>query len=319
MMSSGQGRLGLWASSTPEKLPWTGLEGDMRRGVLLLLAASLALVAACTPRTGSSGGVGRAPEGTSLRRIQDRGKMVIGVKYDVPTFGYLNPRTNELEGFDVEIGKAIAKEVLGSESAADFTRANSADRIPFLNTGQADLILSTMTANEERAQQIDFTDAYYIAGQSLLVKKDSTISGIKDVGGKTVCSASGSTSEKNIREKAPQAQIVLFGTYSECVQAMDTSRADAVTTDDIILLGYVKESPDRYKVVGGQFTIEPYAGGVAKNNPELLNAVNDAIKKIKSSGEWKKIYEKNLPGVPVPSNPPPVAWQDVYKMQPTGA
>ncbi len=291
----------------------------MRRGVLFLLAASLVVLSACTPRTGSSGGVARAPDGTSLRRIQDRGKMMIGVKYDIPTFGYLNPRTNQLEGFDVDLGKAIVRVILGSESAADFTRANSADRIPFLNTGQADLILSTMTANEERAQQIDFTDSYYVAGQSLLVKKEATISGLKDVGSKTVCSISGSTSEKNIREKAPQAQVVLFGTYSECVQAMDTGRADAVTTDDIILLGYVKDGPDRYKVVGGQFTIEPYAGGVAKNNPELLKAINDAIKELKSSGEWRKIYEKNLPGVPVPHDPPPVAWQDVYKMQPAGA
>jgi len=71
--------------------------------------------------------------------------------------------------------------------------------------------------------------------------------------------------------------------------------------------------------VGGQFTIEPYAGGIAKHNPELLSSVNEAVKKIKSSGEWKRIYERNLPGVPIPSSPPPVAWQDVYKMQPSGA
>jgi aspartate/glutamate/glutamine transport system substrate-binding protein len=291
----------------------------MRRAFLFFAVAILAILPACAQRTASSGGVPRAAEGTSLRRIQDNGKLVIGVKYDVPTFGYLNPRNNTLEGFDVDLGKAIAREVLGSESAADFKQAVSADRIPFLNAGQVDLVLSTMTANEERAQQIDFTDAYYVAGQSLLVKKDSTINGIRDLGGKTVCSVTGSTSEKNIREKAPTAQVVLFGTYSECVQAMDSGRAEAVTTDDIILLGYVKDAPDRYKVVGGQFTIEPYAGGVAKNNAELLGAVNGAIQKLKASGEWKRIYEKNLSGVAVPSNPPPVAWQEVYRMQPAGA
>lgn len=294
----------------------------MRRGVLLLLAASLALLLACTPRTGSSDGIPKAAEGTSLRKIQDRGKLTVGVKFDVPTFGYLNPRNNnQLEGFDVDLGRAIAREILGSESAVDFVQAASADRIPFLNTGQVDLILSTMTANEDRAQQIDFTDAYYVAGQSLLVKKDSTIGGIRDLGSKTVCSVSGSTSEKNIREKAPQAQVVLFGTYSECLPAVDTERADALSTDDSILLGFVFQSPDKYKMVGGQFTVEPYAGGIAKNNPELLSAVNDAIRKIKSSGEWKQLYEKNLTkatGVPVPKDPPPVAWRDVYAMQPSG-
>jgi putative glutamine transport system substrate-binding protein len=278
------------------------------------------LFTACTPQTGApQAGVAQAPQGTSLRTIQDRGKIIIGVKYDVPTFGYLNPRNNQLEGFDVDIGRAIAREVLGNESTAEFTQAKSADRIPFLNTGQVDLILSTMTANEERAQQIDFTDTYYVAGQSLLVKKDSSIGGIRDLGNRAVCSVTGSPSEKQIREKAPQAQVILFGTYSECVQAMDSGRAEAVTTDDSTLLGFVYTAPDRYKLVGGLFTIEPYAGGVAKNNPELLNAINAALKKVKASGEWKRLHEKNLIGVQVPREAPPVDWREVYRMQPSRA
>jgi putative glutamine transport system substrate-binding protein len=291
----------------------------MDRRVLILAVSAFLALTACAPaaRTGQAEGVPPAPAGTLLRKIQDRGKIVIGVKYDVPTFGFLNPRANQLEGFDVDLGKAIAREVLGSEAKADFTQARSADRIPFLNSGQVDLILSTMTANEERAREIDFTEAYYIAGQSLLVRKDSSLTGIGDVGGKAVCSVSGSTSEKNIRERAPQAQVILFGTYSECVQGLDTRRVEAVTTDDIILLGFVKESPDRYKVVGGQFTVEPYAGGVARGNPELLVAVNEALRKIKASGEWKRIYEKNLPGVAAPKDPPPADWREVYKMQPS--
>jgi putative glutamine transport system substrate-binding protein len=289
-----------------------------REFLILVIAATLAF-SACAPPTGAgtTSGVSPAPAGTLLRKVQDRGKIIIGVKYDVPTFGYLDPRSNQLQGFDVDLGKAIAREVLGDEKKVEFTQARSADRIPFLNSGQVDLVLSTMTANEERAREIDFTEAYYVAGQSLLVRKDATITGIRDLAGKNVCSVSGSTSEKNIREKVPQAEVILFGTYSECVQALDTRRTEAVTTDDIILLGFAKESPDKYKVVGGQFTIEPYAGGAAKGNPELLAAVDGAIRRIKASGEWKRIYEKNLPGVPVPE-PPPADWREVYRMQPTG-
>ncbi len=299
------------------------MRAAIRRPRLRLVVLLVALViSACAPQTGAggasqAGGTASAPAGSLLRKVQDRGKMIIGVKYDVPTFGYLDPRTNQLQGFDVDLGKAIAREVLGSESKAEFTQARSADRIPFLNSGQVDLVLSTMTANEERAREIDFTETYYVAGQSLLVRRDSTINGIRDLAGKSVCSVSGSTSEKNLREKAPDAQVMLFGTYSECVQSLDTRRSEAVTTDDIILLGYVKDAPDRYKVVGGQFTIEPYAGGVAKNNPELLAAVNAAIRSIKASGEWKRIYEKHLTGVAVPE-PPPADWREVYRMQPSG-
>jgi len=292
-----------------------------RLGILVL--AFMLITSACAPQSGASGTGGQlngavpAPSGSLLRKVQDRGKIIIGVKYDIPTFGYLDPRSNQLQGFDVDLGKAIAREMLGNESKAEFTQARSADRIPFLNSGQVDLVLSTMTANEERAREIEFTETYYIAGQSLLVARDSSITGIRDLAGKNVCSVSGSTSEKNLREKAPQAQVMLFGTYSECVQSLDTRRSDAVTTDDIILLGFAKDAPERYKVVGGQFTIEPYAGGVARNNTEFLAAVNAAIRSIKASGEWKRIYEKNLPGVAVPE-PPPADWREVYRMQPSG-
>lgn len=266
--------------------------------------------------TTSGSTIPQAPAGSALRKIQDRGKLIVGVKYDVPTFGYLNPTTNQLEGFDVDLARAVARELFGSETAIEFKQAVSKDRIPFLQNDQVDLIASTMTANEERAKEIDFSDTYYVAGQSLLVPKNSDITGIKDLGGKTVATVKGSTSEQNIRQKAPTTNVVLFDSYSEAVQTMDTGRAQAVTTDDIILLGYVKQAPDKYKVVGGQFTKEPYAIGIKKGNTDVVNAVNTVLRKLISSGEWAKIYAKNLPGIQVPA-PPPQDWREVYKQQPS--
>ena len=263
------------------------------------------------PKTAGGGPLPQAAAGTALRKVQDRGKIIVGVKYDVPTFGYLNPITNKLEGFDVDLAKGIAKYIFGKEDAIEFQQAVSANRIPFLQNDTVDLIASTMTANAERAQQIDFTRTYYVAGQALLVPANSAITGVKDLGGKTVCSVQGSTSEKNVREKAPQGtNIVLFQTYSECVQAMDAGRADAVTTDDNILLGFVKQSPNKYKVPDERFTIEPYAMGVKKGNKELLDAVNAALEGMIKDGTWAKLYAANLPGAKVP-NPPPTNWQDV--------
>jgi putative glutamine transport system substrate-binding protein len=274
----------------------------------------LLLVTACG---GASASAADDPSRSLLNTIRGRGALIVGVKYDLPTFGYLNPRTSELEGFDVDLGKAIARQLLGSESAVVFKQARSADRIGFLNSGQVDLVLSTMTATEDRAKQIDFTRTYYVAGQSLLVRIDSTIASANDLEGKTVCSVAGSTSEAAIRKKAPAAQVVLFASYSECLQAIDTGRADVLTTDDVILLGFVKTSPNRYKVVGGQLTVEPYAGGVARNDPVFLSALDEAIAEIERSGEWMRIYQKNLPGIPPPSSLPPADWRDVYKLQPS--
>ena len=252
----------------------------------------------------------KAPEGTLLRKVQDRGKIVAGVKYDIPTFGYLNPLTNKLEGFDIDIVKAVAEHIFGDPEAVEFKEAISRNRIPFLTDGVVDIVASTMTITEERTKEIDFADTYFVAGQSILVPKNSAVAGVNDLGGKRVATVKGSTSEVNVRAKAPQADVILFDTYSEAVAAMDANRADGVTTDDIILYGFVKQSPDKYKVVGGQFTVEPYGIGVAKNNTELLQAVNDALRTQVQMGGWAKIYEKHLPGSKAPS-PPPRDWRQV--------
>ncbi len=292
-----------------------------RSFALAVVAAGSLVVTACAPSAPSAPaggpaapaatkGIAKAPAGTLLRKIQDRGKIIAGVKYDVPTFGYLNPVTNKLEGFDVDMVKGIANYIFGDPEAVEWKQAVSKDRLPFLKEGVTDIIASTMTITEDRTKEIDFADTYYAAGQALLVPANSTITGIKDLGGKKVATAKGSTSEENIRKKAPTAEVILFDTYSEAVQAMDTNRADAVTTDDIILYGYVKQTPNKYKVVGGQFTVEPYGIGVAKGNPELLAAVNEAVRKMIAGGDWAKIYEKNLPGSKAPS-PPPADWRKV--------
>ena len=273
--------------------------------------ATTATVADVTPTVGGTGVV----TDVSLSAIKERGRLVVGVKYDVPTFGYLNPTTNVVEGFDVELGKAVAERIFGSPDAIEFKEAISRNRIPYLNDGVVDVIFSTMTANEERAGQIDFSDCYYVAGQSLLVPVDSDITNIGDLAGKTVGTVQGSTSEKNIKEKAPQATVELFGTYSEAVQAMDSGRVQAVTTDDIILYGFARQNPDRFKVVGGQFTQEPYAAGVKKGNTELLNEVDAAIRDLKQSGEWLNLFHQ---WVSESDNPPvpPQDWREVY-LQPT--
>jgi putative glutamine transport system substrate-binding protein len=248
---------------------------------------------------------------SSLAAIKQRGKLIAGVKYDVPLFGFLNPTTNKVEGFDVDMAKLVAKKIFGDENAIEFKEAISSNRIPYLEQGVVDVVFSTMTANAERAQQIDFSDVYYVAGQSLLVPTNSDITGIEALAGKTVGTVKGSTSEKNIREKAPDAKVELFNTYSEAVQAMQSGRVDAVTTDDIILYGFAKNNPDRFKVVGGQFTQEPYAAGVKKGNAELLAQVNAAIQEAKQDGTWAELYKKwiseDVPEVP------PQNWQDVGK------
>jgi glutamate transport system substrate-binding protein len=274
----------------------------MRRIATVVLGAVIAL-AACSPGAGGSpaGSPGGSPAATPTptpvpgvstpASIKEKGTLTCGVKYDVVGFGFRNPTNNEIEGFDADICREIAKE-LGVK--AELIEAVSANRIPFLNQRRVDLIISTFTINEDRRKQIDFSRPYYVAGQSILAKKDNTaITGVNDLNGKRVCSAEGSTSEKNVREKAPQAQLVLFKTYTEAGQALNDGRCDAVSTDDVILFGLIKAYPDT-ELKGEPFTTENYGIGIKKDSAELRTFVDDTLAKMDADGRFKALWEKNI-------------------------
>jgi ABC-type amino acid transport substrate-binding protein len=285
----------------------------LSKRALLRGAAGLtgsAALAACGQGAGPGGGPGAVPAypaGSYLAKVVQRGRLVAGVKQDQPLFGYLDPRTNKLEGFDVDVVKEVAKALFNdpSESRLELKPVTSASRIPLLQEGGIDLIAATMTITEERRQQIDFSDVYYLAGQSLLVKKDSPTARIQDLdkADKTICSATGSTSEQNISKFAPGAQKVLFPGYADCVTALQQGRADAVSTDDIILAGFAAQDPG-LKLVGGQFTQEPYGLGVHKSSTGLLELVNGVLRTLKANGRWKAIYTQWLGSIgPAPAPP----------------
>ena len=120
-----------------------------------------------------------------------------------------------------------------------FVEAISDNRIPFLQDGTADLILSTMTINAERDQEIDFSEPYYVASGRILVPEDSDITGVDDLGGKNVCTALGSTYEETLQEQAPEAELKLVDSYSECLELIQNGAVDAVSTDDVILTGMI--------------------------------------------------------------------------------
>jgi len=228
------------------------------------------------------------PADSTLGKIQAKGEITIGVKFDVPPFGVKNPQTGDVEGFDVEMGKAVAAK-LGVEPK--FIEAISDNRIPFLEDGTADLILSTMTINEERVEQIEFSDPYFIARGRVLVPGDSDITGVDDLAGKNVCTALGSTYEANLKEQAPEAKLRLVDSYSECLELIQNGAVDAVSTDDVILTGMIIQD-DTLKLVGDPLTQEPYGAGIKKGETEMVEFVNGVFQELKDNGTWMKLYDE---------------------------
>jgi ABC-type amino acid transport substrate-binding protein len=228
------------------------------------------------------------PAGSTLGKIQEAGEIKIGVKFDVPPFGFKNPQTNEVEGFDVDIGRFIAEE-LGVEP--NYIEAISDNRIPFLERGTADLILSTMTINAERDMEIDFSEPYYIARGRILVPKGSDIKGLEDLAGNGVCTALGSTYEETIREEAPDADLKLVDTYSECLELLQNEAIDAISTDDVILTGMIIQD-DSLEMVGDPLTTEPYGVGIKDGDKQLKDFVDGVLKKVEDDGRWDETYQK---------------------------
>jgi glutamate transport system substrate-binding protein len=265
----------------------------------LLVALVLGLfVAACGDDEEEPAGGGEStpaaeveefPEDTTMGRLQQAGEIKIGVKYDVPPFGFKNPQTDEIEGFDVDLGKAIADK-LGVEP--NFIEAISDNRIPFLQDGTVDLVLSTMTINAERNQEIEFSEPYYIARGRILVPQDSDIAGIDDLAGKKVCTALGSTYEETLKEQAPDADLRLVDSYSECLELVQNGAVDAVSTDDVILTGMIIQDDTLKLTEGDPLTTEPYGAGLKDGDAEFKEFVDGVLEEYKSGGGWAEAYDK---------------------------
>lgn len=228
------------------------------------------------------------------KAAKDAGELKVGVKYDQPGLGNVKAGSEQPEGFDIEIAKMVAAQLGFSPDQIKYTETVSANREPFLQQGNIDMVVATYTINDERKKVVDFAGPYYVAGQDLLVAADSDIAGPDDLAGKKVCSVDGSTPAQNIEEKYKKAELVAYDTYSKCVTDLQSGSVDAVTTDDAILRGYAKQYEGEFKVVGQPFTEEPYGVGLPKGDDAMRLAVNDALQKGMDDGDWKKAFEYSL-------------------------
>jgi glutamate transport system substrate-binding protein len=228
---------------------------------------------------------------TTMAKIQSKGTLTVGTKFDQPLYGE-KTLSGDVEGFDVEIARIVAKE-LGVK--VTFVEAVSKNREPFIQNGNVDIVVATYTINDKRKKIVDFAGPYYKTGQSLMVRKDDdTIKNKDGLAGKKVCSVEGSTPAERIKTEAPKAAITLFDTYGKCATALENKQVDAVTTDEAILLGLVSKKKDAYKVVGDTFSEEPYGIGLKKGDQAFRDWLNDLLEKIYDDGRWEDALKKTV-------------------------
>ncbi|MEO6398542.1 MAG: glutamate ABC transporter substrate-binding protein [Tepidiformaceae bacterium] len=280
--------------------------------VLLAIFTAFALLAAAcggddddkakdTPKAGATAAATTAATAaptfaadSTMGKIVAAKKITFGVKFDQPGFGVKDAIGGKLDGFDIAIAKEIGKSLGLSEDQIKFEEAVSKNRIPYLQEDKVDVVIATFTINEERKTQIEFSKPYYQAGQSILVKKENAdIKTAADLNGKDVCTVQGSTPAQTLAAKYPQAKLLLLDVYSACVQAMKDGRVAAVSTDNVILLGFADKDPG-VKLVGGLFTDEPYGIGVKKGKTDMQAYINAQLDRMFKDGTWDKIYDQYL-------------------------
>lgn len=260
----------------------------------VLLAVMMVVLAGCRSTN--------LAERDILDRIEESPsqKIVWGVKADTNLFGLYNIAESEIQGFDIDIAKAITDVITGDEANAEFIEVTSKTRIPLIKNGNIDAIIATMTISEERLKQVNFSEVYFAAGQSLLVPENSEINSVTDLtADHTVIAVKGSTSAINIREYSPNANIIELENYSEAFTALQSGQGDAVTTDNAILLGMMADSPG-YRLAGEPFTNEPYGIAINHGQEDFLDAVNDALLTLIENGRYAEIFHHWFPSEELP-------------------
>jgi glutamate transport system substrate-binding protein len=289
----------------------------VRRSAALAVVAVLALgVSACggDDDGGDAGGnvntEATFAAGSTMQKLKDAKKLKVGTKFDQPGFG-LKGLDGKPAGFDVEIAKIIGAELGLTGDQIEFSEAPSAVREQVIEQGTVDIVVATYTINDTRKQRISFAGPYYEAGQTILVRTDeSAITGPDSfkTTGKKVCSVTNSTPANNIKKYlANEAQqLVLFDTYQKCIDALTGNQVDAVTTDNVILLGFISRNEGKFKLAGDTFTKEPYGVGLKKDDKVFRDWINDVLEKASSDGRYKKAWDDTagkIPNAELPAMP----------------
>jgi polar amino acid transport system substrate-binding protein len=239
-----------------------------------------------------------------MARIQAHGTLRVGVDQNTYKFGYRDPASGQIVGFDIDIAHAIAKAIFGDPNKIQFVSITAAQRIPDVVNHTVDLVADTMTVTCDRLRQVAFSTIYYDAGQNVLVRKNSGLTGLADLGGRKVCAAAGSTSIANIAAIASRPVPVAVNDWTDCLVMLQQGQVSAISTDDTILRGLAAQDPSTKLLLTTNFTKEPYGLAMDLHAADLVEFVNGVLAQLRSDGGWAAIYTRWL-NSPAPA--PPIA------------
>ncbi len=237
-------------------------------------------------------GCGNSKPKNDLDNITKRGKIIVGVREDTKPFGYRDIN-GTLQGYDVDMAKAIARDIFGDEEAVEFVPVTASNRISKLNSHKVDIVIATMSITNQRQLVVDFSVPYHVAGQAMLVREGSDITTLRQLNNRKVIIIYGSTGEMSIRRNVPDAIITGYRNYRDGFNALKNGEADAMIADDTILFNLALDDKT-VKILPKRYSREPYAiafrrGGGADT---LRERVNFLISNLLATGRLEKMQKK---------------------------
>jgi polar amino acid transport system substrate-binding protein len=264
--------------------------------------------ATCDPVASSLAPLGppAVTPGSYMAYIKARGYLIAGVDQSTYHFGYLNPLDGHIEGFDIDMIRAVAQAIFGSPDKVEFKSISDAQRIPAITRGSVDIVAHTMTITCDRLRQVDFSSVYFDAHQRVLVPDNSAATGgLADLGGQKVCATAGSDSVSTILGYPTHPKVVQEPFWTDCLVLLQQDQVAAISTDDAILYGLQAQDPFT-RVVGPELTDEPYGLAMSRQHQDFVRFVNAVLAREESDGAWEKSYQHWVS--PVYQKPPVPAY-----------
>ncbi|MBP1048429.1 transporter substrate-binding domain-containing protein [Enterococcus sp. BWM-S5] len=252
----------------------------------LSLLALLGIITAC------GGSEDAASSGSAIDKIKEAGVIKVGIKEDIPNFGYMNPDSNKNEGMEPDIARKIAKELTGSEDNVEFVGVTAKTRGPLLDNGELDMVIATFTITDERKETYNFTTPYYQDEVGFLVRKSDGFTDTASLDGKTIGVAQSATTKDAIIAEGDKIGVSFsfqeLGSYPELKTALTSKRIDAFSVDKSILSGYVDENTE---ILADGFSPQEYGIATKKSNTELNDYLDELITKWQDDGSLEEIYK----------------------------
>ena len=243
--------------------------------------------------------------GPAVEAIRRRGRLIVGVDQNTNLFSFRDPVSGELQGFDIDIAREVARDLLGDPDKVEFRLLTSPERITAVQNGTVDIVAKATTITCARAEQIAFSTVYFEASQRLLVPEGFAGAGAGRLGRQAGLLRVDTTSLATVSRVAPTATLLAVQNWDDCLVALQQGQADAASTDDTILAGMAVQDPNLH-IVGPSLEAEPYGIGINKSQDDLVRAVNASLERIRRDGTWLSLYRKWLTVLgPAPSPPEP--------------